>query len=93
MSIDAQLIAQAEKQAVRRRALACLREGRVTVDFVGAHGERVIARVKSSRHDGSYVVDSWPRETGKAWECTCRAGRGCPHIAAVRIVTDHGGDS
>jgi len=76
----------------RSKALAVIREGRLTLLHVAcrqvAHEvDEVIARVQSSRQGGpAYAVDL----AGMQWSCTCRAGRGCPHIVAVRLVT--GGD-
>ena len=70
---------------LRRRALACLREGRVTI--LQAEGDemprRVVAAVQSSRTGGPrYAVDLVPRG---GWSCTCDRPD-CPHIAAVQIV-------
>jgi len=77
---------------LRRRALACLREGRVTIlhaegdDFpnrADVAPDRVVAAVQSSRTGGPrYAVDLMPRD---GWSCTCDRPD-CPHIAAVQIV-------
>jgi len=71
---------------LRRRALACLREGRVTIlnAEAGEGGPAVVlAAVQSSRIGGPrYAVDLMPRD---GWSCTCDQ-RDCPHIAAVQIV-------
>lgn len=75
-------------QAFRRKALACLREGRVTVLEAGhvhfGRPTRVTAAVRSSRDGGpTYAVDL----VGSAWACTCRAGHPCAHSLAVALVT------
>ena len=80
---------------LRAKALACLRDGRVTVTKAhGAYGgapgpQRVEAKVASSRPEHpAHVVDRWD---GGEWSCTCpahaRSGLPCPHIAAVQLVT------
>ena len=72
---------------IRPRALACLRDGRVAIKR--AEGGRIIAAVRSSRNpDVVYIVDRYP-SLEAAWFCTCRADGGCPHIAAVQLVTGH----
>ena len=74
--------------ALRRKALAVIREGRLTVLMVSHVAyvvDGVVARVESSRPgSGPYVVD-W-LDDGR-WVCTCRATEVCPHIAAAQIVT------
>ena len=75
---------------LRRKALAVIREGRLTV-LMASHVvhvvDGVVARVESSRvGSGPYVVDLL--EDGQ-WVCTCRATEVCPHIAAAQIVTGH----
>lgn len=76
---------------LRRKALAVLRTGRLTVLHSTcrktAHEvDEVIARVQSSRDGGpAYCVDF----LDGAWTCTCRAGGDCPHVAAVQLVTGH----
>jgi hypothetical protein len=76
---------------LRRRALAVLREGRLTLLHVEcrktAHDvDEVIARVRSSRDGGpAYAVDL----LDSTWSCTCRDGGGCAHVLAVRLVTGH----
>lgn len=77
--------------ALRPRALAVLRTGRLTVLKADCRKDahvvdEVIARVQSSRDGGSaYAVDY----LDGVWTCTCRAEAECPHIAAVRLVTGH----
>ena len=71
----------------RSRALACLREGRVTILSAEA-GEGspavVVAAVRSSRTGGPrYAVDLTFRG---GWSCTCDRPD-CAHIAAVQIAT------
>lgn len=75
---------------IRSKALACLREGRVTVLGVKLDAAwrpiRVAARVRSSRDGHPYRVQL---SLGN-WSCTCRAGmrnEPCPHVAAVALVT------
>lgn len=75
---------------LRSRALACLREGRVTVLAVGVDKQwqpiRVLARVRSSRDDHLYRI----RRIAGTWSCTCREGlreQPCPHVRAVAMVT------
>lgn len=76
---------------LRRKALAVLREGRLTILHATcrktAHDvDEVIARVRSSRQGGpNYAIDF----LDGTWTCTCRAGSDCPHIAAAQIVTGH----
>lgn len=77
--------------ALRPKALAILRTGRLTVIDVSTHrsggrADEVIARVMSSRQGGpTYAVDLM----SDRWTCTCRAGGHCPHELAVRMVTGH----
>ena len=77
---------------LRRKALAILREERLTIIMVECHSDRnavdtVIAQVKSSRSSGGlYRVDLLEN---KQWTCTCRADAVCPHIRAAQIVTGH----
>lgn len=75
---------------MRAKALACLREGRVTVLGVkldaGWKPARVVARVRSSRDGHAYRVQLRVRD----WSCTCRDGlrnQPCAHAAAVALVT------
>jgi len=72
---------------VRSRALACLREGRVTILLAEPSDDGpavVLAAVGSSRTGGpTYAVDFTPRN---GWTCTCNRPD-CPHVAAVQIVT------
>jgi uncharacterized Zn finger protein len=75
---------------LRSKALACLREGRVTVFGVklddGWRPIAVLARVRSSRDRHPYRVVL----RDGVWSCTCRAGlrdEPCPHVAAVALVT------
>lgn len=79
---------------MRAKALAVLREGRLTVRHArtydktldGAPSE-VIAVVRSSRVGGpQYAVDL----LDGAWTCTCRNGGDCAHTAAVALVTGGG---
>lgn len=77
----------------RAKALAVLREGRLTVLRAEcrktAHEvDEVIARVQSSRQGGpAYAVDL----SFGQWTCTCRDGADgtCPHASAVKLVTGH----
>jgi hypothetical protein len=76
---------------VRAKALACLREARVTVMAVKLSAEwrpvLVMARVKSSRDN---VRPYRVRFSAGQWTCTCdsRVSDGaCPHIHAVSLVT------
>lgn len=74
---------------LRSKALACLREGRVTVLAIQRDGDvpdRVLARVRSSRDDYMYRVEF----RAGAWTCGCRNGlrdETCGHVEAVRLVT------
>jgi hypothetical protein len=76
---------------IRGKSLSCLRDGRVTVVLARAPtpsgpADAVCAFVDSSRGNGlRYVVDLM----AGAWSCTCRDVEGCPHIAAVQLVTGH----
>jgi hypothetical protein len=76
---------------LRRKALAVLREARLTILHAECRKtaqdvDEVIARVRSSREGGpSYCVDF----LDGVWTCTCRDGGGCAHVAAVQIVTGH----
>jgi len=79
--------------SVRSKALACLREGRVTVYGIKLDDEWrptvVLARVLSSRDRHPYRVQF----RDDAWSCDCREGqRGepCAHVAAVELVTTRG---
>ncbi len=79
-------------QARRRKALAVVRESRLTLLHVHADErfevQEVVARVRSSRAGGAtYAVDY----LDGTWTCTCRAGGGCPHDLAARLVTGHAG--
>lgn len=74
---------------LRKRALAAIREGRVTLTTVAAP-RRVIANVKG--YTGLHTIDL---AEGR-WRCTCQewvSSNRCPHILAVRLVTDHGIDA
>lgn len=86
--------------SARSKMLAAGSQGRVTIfaasmaDY-NADGRliphRVEGRVESSRGNGMfYIVDGYI-EAGVVtdWSCTCKAGRDCVHVAAVRNVTDH----
>lgn len=75
---------------MRAKALACLREGRVTVLGVQLDAVwkpvRVVARVRSSRDHHPYRVIL----RAGMWTCTCREGmrnEPCAHVAAVALVT------
>jgi len=71
---------------MRAKALACLREGRVSVLRAETDPRRVWAHVKSSRDGYRYRVAL----QGGKWVCDCRLGlRGeqCAHVAAVALVT------
>lgn len=77
----------------RRKALAILRSGRLTV--LNTHRSPmadeqrpcpVTAQVRTSRpaSDRTHVIDL--DSTG--WHCTCQTPD-CPHIAATQLVTGH----
>ena len=83
-------------RAVRAKALGYLRDGAVTV--VHARSSQttsiyvatepfapyeVVALVQG--HSGRHVVDY----LDGVWTCTCPAGGGCAHVAAVQLVTGH----
>ncbi len=76
---------------VRTKALAAIRERRVTVVHAvcrkTAHDvDEVIARVVSSQDNGPvYVVDL----LDATWTCTCPDAGDCVHVAAVQLVTGH----
>jgi len=73
---------------MRAKALAVLREGRLTVlsaasDMTTLTATEAVVRVVGSR--GTYAVDL--REG--MWQCTCSANAGgsrCGHIAAAQLV-------
>jgi uncharacterized Zn finger protein len=72
---------------LRPKALAVLREGRLSIYRVTVDGlarmNGCIARVDG--HNGTYVVDfNSPR---RGWHCTCPNSPGCAHIAATQLVT------
>lgn len=77
---------------LRSKALACLREARVTVLRVRLgedwQPDLVMARVKSSREN---IQPYRVRFSAGRWSCTCGVGVGvdvpCPHAAAVALVT------
>ena len=76
---------------LRRKALAIIREGRLTVLMVTSGSDAlvvdVVAQVLSSRPGVSpYAVDLL---SDGAWVCTCRADGVCPHIRAAQLVTGH----
>jgi hypothetical protein len=77
--------------AIRRKALSILREGRCTVliarsdDALRVH--TAVVRVQGNR--GVYVVDL----KNGGWTCTCdrsMAGVRCGHIVAAQLITGHG---
>jgi hypothetical protein len=75
---------------LRSKALACLREGRVSVLLVRPDDrwkpELIVARVRSSRDAHPYRVEL---RSGR-WSCNCRDGmrdEQCAHVAAVTLVT------
>ena len=80
---------------LRGRALAILREGRLTVVYArtsrdgGAVPDQLIVAVRSSRDGGgTYAIDF----LDGVWTCTCRDGaqnRPCAHMEAARLVTGH----
>jgi len=87
-----------QSNPLRRKALQCIREGRVAVLWVKASSDEavttfarvaptsVLARVVSSRDRHPYKITF----TGDAWLCDCREGqRGlpCAHTLAVALVT------
>lgn len=72
---------------VRTRALGYLRTGATRVVHArspkdGTPPHEVVATVQG--HQRKHVVDY----IDGAWTCTCQI-TGCPHIAAVQIVTGH----
>lgn len=77
--------------AIRRKALSVLREGRLTVlsarsDTDTLTVQSAMVRVQGSR--GVYVVDFQHGE----WHCTCtrgQAGVRCGHIVAAQLITGH----
>lgn len=77
---------------LRRKALAIIREGRLTVLMAECRRishtvDAAIVRVQSSRPSvGPYVVDLLG---DGQWTCTCRAEGVCPHIRAGQLVTGH----
>lgn len=78
---------------LRSKALACLREGRVTVYGVGCDAKwrivSVVARVRSSQDRHPYLT----RFSNGNWSCDCRDGQRdlpCPHVVAVALVTTTG---
>ena len=77
---------------LRRKALAIIREGRLTVLTAGSWMKSstvnaAIAQVQSSRPGvGPYVVDLLG---DGQWTCTCWADVVCPHIRAAQLVTGH----
>lgn len=82
--------------AARSAALARLREGLVTIRHAeilegrGPHAAPtvIVAAVASSRDNApAHRVDLH----NGAWSCTCPDTLTCPHIAAVMLVTGHGG--
>jgi len=81
----------AATDAVRRKALAVLREGRVKVLVARSHPDTLavhtaIVQVHGSR--GVYVVDL----NDGVWTCTCTrgmAGVRCGHVLAAQLVTGH----
>lgn len=76
-------------QAVRRKALAVLREGRLTVVSARSGSTtnvpfELVAAVRSSRGTTTYAVDLADGE----WACTCRDQvRPCGHIFAAQLIT------
>lgn len=82
------------RDPLRTKALAALREGRVTIIEADPDDDQkrpgsVVARVETSRPNSHryYVVD---RSSGARWACTCDAwqsGMPCAHVAAVQLVT------
>lgn len=74
--------------ALRRKALAVLREGRLTVVLSrcpdgSTRPHELVAAVRSSRDGGpTYAVDL--REC--VWSCTCGTTERCAHIAAAQLV-------
>ncbi|MEV5710085.1 hypothetical protein [Actinoallomurus sp. NPDC052274] len=72
---------------VRAKALGYLRDGRVTVSAATFAGLArvpydVLAYVDGYR--STYIV----RLVLDTWACSC-ATAGCPHVAAVQLVTGH----
>jgi hypothetical protein len=78
-----------DAQALRRKALAIVREGRcqVLISKWDGHSEtadQVVFRVVSSREGGKrYCVDF----LDGVWSCTCGQAEPCAHVAAVQLVT------
>ena len=81
---------------LRRKALAIIREERLTILVAKCHGDLhvadvVTARVQSSRLGNGrllHAVDFNLLGNGR-WTCTCRADGVCPHIWAAQLVTGH----
>jgi hypothetical protein len=82
--------------AARSSALSRLRDGLVTIrhaEILEGRGPTaaptvIVAAVASSRGDApAHRVDLH----NGAWTCTCDNTLTCPHIAAVMLVTGHGG--
>jgi len=81
-----------ETDPLRRKALAIIREGRLTVlatwcNWVDCVVDSAVVRVQSSRPGVSpYIVDLLADDE---WTCTCRDSAVCPHIRAAQLVTGH----
>lgn len=70
--------------ALRARALAILREGRLRVQDAMVDGDGcVIFKAVVFGHRGQHVV-SWDRLMG--WECSCPDALPCAHVAAAKHV-------
>jgi hypothetical protein len=75
---------------LRSKALGVLRAGRVTLLFVRSDNDtqqvvEALAKVKSSRPGDRFYATEY---IDGVWACTC--GRdGCPHVAALQLVTGH----
>jgi hypothetical protein len=77
---------------VRSQACSYLRAGKVTV-FVATPGSDdatpLAVRAHVQGQSRRYFVR---RNCDSRWLCSCEAeGDGCPHIAAVQLVTGHDG--
>lgn len=76
---------------LRAKALAVLREGRLTVVLArspagSVRPQELVCAVRSSRHGGpTYAVDL----AGGVWSCTCDREQPCAHIAAAQLVAGH----
>lgn len=73
---------------LRSKALAVLREGRLSVVSARSTSAleltELVVRVRSSREGGpSYAVDY----LDGVWDCTCRRPQPCAHVTAAQLVS------